>query len=228
MAIGVDANQGWRVALVSDAPLWTLERATEFAHACADLDVSWIEEPLDMYAYDEQAELCRRSQVPIAGGELNGGWHEFKVMLEKHSYDVYQPDATMGGGISDALRVLEACGEQGLGYTPHTWTNGLGFLINLHVYAAGPRDHPIEYPYEPPGWVPEARDGILAEPIRVAEDGTVAVPDAPGLGIELDEDKLTRYGTRYFSITSRGIAVKTIRDKGLLTALRLARKRKRK
>jgi L-alanine-DL-glutamate epimerase-like enolase superfamily enzyme len=227
MDIGVDANQGWRVALVSDAPLWTLERATEFAHTCADLDVSWLEEPLDMYAYDGQAELRRRSPVPIAGGELNGGWHEFKVMLEKGSYDIYQPDATMGGGVSDALRVMEACREQGLGYTPHTWTNGIGFLINLHVYAAGPRSHPIEYPYEPPGWVPEARDGILAEPI-IAENGTVAVPDAPGLGIELDEDKLAHYGTRYFSITSRGIAVKTVRDKGLLNALRLARRRRRK
>jgi L-alanine-DL-glutamate epimerase-like enolase superfamily enzyme len=227
LEIGVDANQGWRVALVDDAPLWTLERATDFAHACADLGVAWIEEPLDMYAYDAQAELCRRSRVPIAGGELNGGWHEFKVMLEKGSYDVYQPDATMGGGVSDALQVLRACRERGLGYTPHTWTNGLGFLINLHVYAAGPRDHPIEYPYEPPGWVPEARDGILAKPIRVAPDSTVAVPDAPGLGIELDEGALARYGEKFFEITSRGIAVKTIREKGLLAALRLARKRRR-
>jgi D-galactarolactone cycloisomerase len=225
--IGVDANQGWRVALIDDAPLWTLERATDFAHACAELDVSWIEEPLDMYAYDKQAELCRRSDVPIAGGELNGGWQEFKVMLEKGSYDIYQPDATMGGGIGDVRRVLDACRERGLGYTPHTWTNGLGFLINLHVYVAGPRDYTIEYPYEPPGWVPEARDGIMAEPIRVAPDGTIAVPDAPGLGIELDEDKLARYGERYFKITSRGIAMKTVRDKGLFTALRLARKRKR-
>jgi D-galactarolactone cycloisomerase len=227
LGIGVDANQGWRVALVDDAPLWTLERATDFARACAQLGVGWIEEPLDMHAYDELAELRRRSEVPIAGGELNGGWHEFKVMLEKGSYDIYQPDATMGGGIGDAKRVLAACRERGLGYTPHTWTNGLGFLINLHVYAAGPRDHPIEYPYEPPGWVPEARDGILAEPIRVASDGTVAVPDAPGLGIELDEDKLARYGDKYFEITSRGIALKTIRQKGLFTALRLARKRRR-
>jgi L-alanine-DL-glutamate epimerase-like enolase superfamily enzyme len=227
MDIGVDANQGWRVALVDDAPLWTLERATDFARACADLGVAWIEEPLDMYAYDDQAELCRRSEVPIAGGELSGGWHEFKVMLEKGSYDIYQPDATMGGGIGDAVRVLDACRKRGLGYTPHTWTNGLGFLISLHVYAAGPRDHPIEYPYEPPGWVPEARDGLLAEPIRVAPDGTVAVPDAPGLGIELDEDKLARYGEKYFEITSRGIAVKTVREKGLFTALRLARKRRR-
>jgi D-galactarolactone cycloisomerase len=225
--LGVDANQGWRVALIDDAPLWTLERATEFARACADLDVRWIEEPLDMYAYDEQAELRRGSAVPIAGGELNGGWQEFKVMLEKGSYDIYQPDATMGGGIGDAKKVLDACAEQGLGYTPHTWTNGLGFLINLHVYAAGPRDFPIEYPYEPPGWVPEARDGLLAHPIEVAPDSTVAVPDAPGLGIELDEDKLAQYGKKYFEITSRGIAIKTVRDKGLLPALRLARKRRR-
>jgi len=225
--LGVDANQGWRVALVEDAPLWTLDRATEFAAACADLEVGWIEEPLDMVAYDQQAELRRRSRVPIAGGELNAGWHEFKVMLEKGSYDIYQPDATMGGGIGDAKKVLDACREQGLGYTPHTWTNGLGFLINLHVYAVGPRDFPIEYPYEPPGWVPEARDGLLANPITVDADGTVAVPDAPGLGIELDEDKLARYGHKYFEITSRGIALKTIRDKGLFTALSLARKRRR-
>ena len=175
----------------------------------------------------KQAELCRRSKVPIAGGELNGGWQEFKVMLEKGSYDVYQPDATMGGGIGDARKVLDACRERRLGYTPHTWTNGLGFLINLHVYAAGPRRYPIEYPYEPPGWVPEARDGILAEPIRVAADSTVALPDAPGLGIELDEDKLARYSEKYFEITSRGIAMKTVREKGLFTALRLARKRRR-
>lgn len=227
MQIGVDANQGWRVALIDNAPLWDLERATDFARACAELGVAWIEEPLDMYAFDEQAELCRRSQVPIAGGELNGGWQEFKVMLEKGSFDIYQPDATMGGGISEAVKVLEACRERGLGFTPHTWTNGLGFLINLHVYAGGPRDHPIEYPYEPPSWVPEARDGLLAEPIRVDPNGTVAVPSEPGLGIQLDEDKLSRYSEKYFEITSGGLAMKTIREKGLFTALRLARKKKR-
>jgi D-galactarolactone cycloisomerase len=227
LILGVDANQGWRVALIEDAPLWTLERAAEFARACAELDVVWIEEPLDMHAYDELAELCCRSDVPIAGGEMNGGWHEFKIMLEKGSYDIYQPDATMGGGIGDAARVMEACRQHGLGYTPHTWTNGLGFLVNLHVYAAGPRNHPIEYPLEPPGWVPEARDGLLVEPIRVAADGTVAVPDAPGLGIEIDQDKLARYGEKYFEMTSSGLAIKTIRDKGLFAALKLARKKRR-
>jgi L-alanine-DL-glutamate epimerase-like enolase superfamily enzyme len=215
------------VALVEDAPLWTLERATDFAHACEEFNIAWLEEPLDMYAYDELAELRQRTSVPIAGAELNAGWHEFKIMLEKGSFDIYQPDATMGGGITDVIRVMEACQEQGLGYTPHTWTNGLGLLINLQAYAAGPRDHPLEYPYEPPGWVPEVRDGILAEPIQVRSDGTVPIPDVPGLGIVLDEEKLAHYGEKYFQITSRGIAMKTIRDKGIFTALRLARKRKR-
>jgi len=227
LEIGVDANQGWRVALIDDAPLWTLERAADFARACADFNVAWLEEPLDMYAYDELAELRHQSEVPIAGGEMNGGWHEFKIMLEKGSFDIYQPDATMGGGISEAKQVMDACTAQALSFAPHTWTNGLGFLINLHVYAAGSRHHPLEYPYEPPSWVPEARDGILKEPIMVDSNGTVAVPEKPGLGIEIDEDKLAHYGEKFFEITSTGIAVKTIREKGLFTALSLARKKKR-
>jgi L-alanine-DL-glutamate epimerase-like enolase superfamily enzyme len=227
MQIAVDANQGWRVTLIEDAPLWTLERATDFAAACAEFGLAWLEEPLDMYAYDELAELRCRSAVPIAGGELNAGWHEFKTMLDKGSYDIYQPDATMGGGVRDAKRVLDFCEKQGLGFTPHTWTNGVGFLINLHVHAASSSHLPIEYPYEPPGWVPEKRDGILTQPIEVNADGTVAVPQASGFGIRIDEDKLSRYGRKYFEITERGIAFKTVREKGLLTALRLARKKGR-
>ena len=228
LQIGVDANQGWRVALIDDAPLWTLERAADFAQACADNRIAWLEEPLDMYAWDDLAELRRRSGVPIAGGELNGGWHEFRVMLEKGSLDIYQPDATFGGGITDAMRVMRACRAQGLTFAPHTWTNGIGLIVNLHVYAAGERDHPLEYPLEPPGWVPEVRDGLLAEPVLADSDGTIAVPEAPGLGVVLDEDRLAHFGEKCFEITTRGIAAKTIREKGLFTALRLARRKRRR
>jgi L-alanine-DL-glutamate epimerase-like enolase superfamily enzyme len=227
LTIGVDANQGWRVALIDDAPLWDLDRAVEFSKACKDNHIAWIEEPLEMYAYDDLATLRKRSEVPIAGCELNGGWHEFKVMLEKGSFDIYQPDATMGGGITDAKRLFDECVDRGLGFTPHTWTNGLGFLINLHVHASGANEHPIEYPYESPSWVPEARDGILQEPILVSDQGTVHVPEEPGFGFHLDDNKLAHYSEKYFEITSRGIAVKTIRENGLFTALKLARKKNR-
>jgi L-alanine-DL-glutamate epimerase-like enolase superfamily enzyme len=228
LKIGVDANQGWRVALIDDAPLWDLERATNFARACADNNIAWLEEPLDMYGWDNLAELRRRSEVPISGGELNGGWHEFQVMLEKGCFDIYQPDATFGGGISDARRVMEACRQRGLHFAPHTWTNGIGFIVNLHLYAAGARDHPLEYPLDPPGWIPEKRDGLLAEPIIADSNGTIPVPDKPGLGIEINEDQLKRCGEKFFDMSSKGLAVKTIREKGFFMALRLARKKRRR
>ena len=226
MQIGVDANQGWRVALIDDAPLWDLERATNFARACADNGIAWLEEPLDMYAWDDLAELRRRSGVPIAGGELNAGWHEFQTMLEKGCFDIYQPDATFGGGISDALRVQQACIERGLHFAPHTWSNGFSMVVNLHVHAAGAMDHPLEYPIEPPGWTPRCRDALLAEPVLVDSRGTVAIPDKPGLGIEIDENLLARHGEKFFDLTPKGLAVQTIREKGFFTALKLARKKR--
>ena len=192
VTLGVDANQGWRVALIDDAPRWDLDRATEFAAACASNGIAWLEEPLDMYAWDELAELRRGSSVAIAGGELNGGWHEFRTMLEKGSLDCYQPDATFGGGISDCKRVADACRKRGLHFAPHTWTNGIGLLINLHVHAAGPMDHPLEYPLEPPGWIPQYRDGLLTEPVLADRNGTISVPRGPGLGIKIDEKQLAR------------------------------------
>ena len=221
LQIGVDANQGWRVALIDDAPLWDLPRAIDFSKACADNGIAWLEEPLDMYGWDELAELRRRSNVPIAGGELNGGWHEFRTMLEKGCFDIYQPDATFGGGISGAKRVQEACAEQGLHFAPHTWSNGFSMVVNLHVHLSGGMDHPLEYPIEPPGWTPEYRDALLTEPVLADRNGTIAIPEKPGLGIGIDPEALARYGEKFFEITSKGIAVKTIREKGLLSLIHI-------
>lgn len=221
----VDANQGWRVTVVDDAPLWDLERATRFGRVCDDLGVGWIEEPLPMDDYDAQAELSRRVQTPIAGGELNAGWHEIKVMLEKGSYAIYQPDVTFAGGLAQARQVMQGCREHGKQFSPHTWTNGIGFLINLHAYAAWDRHDWLEYPFEPPGWIPRFRDAVLKAPIEVSPRGTVRVPQEPGLGIELDPWALRRYGKRFYIMTPARLAVHTVLSKGLRTALELKRKR---
>jgi L-alanine-DL-glutamate epimerase-like enolase superfamily enzyme len=223
--IGVDANQGWRVTLIDDAPLWDLERATEFGRACEDLGVSWLEEPLDMHDFDGLARLRRRmTTLKIAGCELNIGWQEAKVFLEKGSFDVYQPDATFCGGLATSKLIYEACVEQGLDFTPHTWSNGVGFIINLHAFAAYPERKLLEYPYEPPGWVPEVRDAILAEPI-LAMGGVVPIPQDPGLGLHIDPKTLRRCGERFYKMTPAKLAVQTIRKKGLRTALELKRKK---
>lgn len=222
----VDANQGWRVTVIDDAPFWNLERALAFARHCERLGIRWIEEPLDMHAYDDLAMLCRETPVPIAGGELNAGWHEFKVMLEKGSYDIYQPDATFAGGIATSKQVLDAALANGRDFTPHTWTNGIGFMINLQVVGTHPKPLPLEYPYEPPGWVPEVRDALFRQPVRPDSDGYLTLPETPGLGFEIDPWRLRRYGRKFFSGTTMRLALRVIRRKGLKTTIDLA-KRKR-
>jgi L-alanine-DL-glutamate epimerase-like enolase superfamily enzyme len=78
-------------------------------------------------------------------------------------------------------------------FTPHTWTNGLGLLANLHV-AAGVGGGPyVEFPYDPPGWTETRRDFFLTEPILVDADGCLTVPAAPGLGAQIDHDAVARY-----------------------------------
>lgn len=226
--LAVDANQGWRVAAVADAPRWSLPRARRFAAACADLGVAWLEEPLPMDAWDELAALTAESPVPIAGGELHGGGlPELAQMIERRCYAIFQPDAVFTGGIAQTIEVARRCRARGLGYTPHTWTNGFGLAVNLQlVAAAGFADElPLEYPLAPPGWVPEARDALLARPF-LHDRGTLAVPATPGLGIELDLRALRRYGRRFFVMDRKRLVWFGLRERGLRASLEIDRARR--
>ncbi len=225
LALGVDANQGWLVSIVDRVPAWGLERAKEFAAACHANGIRWIEEPLDSRDYDGNAALKKLSQVKISGAELNTGWNEIKIMLEKDCYDVYQPDATFAGGIAQVKRVIDACRERGREYSPHTWTNGIGFYINWNmVLADADNALPLEYPLEEPSWVPEWRDGII-DPIMPDDRAMLAPFTRPGLGFEIDERLLRKYGKRFFKLTETGLKLRVVREKGLRAALELARRK---
>ena len=119
--------------------------------------------------------------------------------------------------MTQSAQTMARCREEGLEYSPHTWTCGIGLLINLHAFAAWNQGH-LEYPYEPPGWLPAQREGVIP-PIEVNPDGTIDVPQEPGLGIQLDRWKLRRWGKRFHVTTPLRVAVKTIREKGLKVAL---------
>jgi L-alanine-DL-glutamate epimerase-like enolase superfamily enzyme len=162
LVLGVDANQGWLVTIVDKIPAWDLQRATEFAQACYANNINWLEEPLDSRDYDGNAALKKISKVKISGAELNYGWDEIKIMLEKDCFHVYQPDATFEGGIAQVRKVIDAGHANGREYSPNTGTNGLGFYINWNMVLADKGNKlPLEYPLEGPSWVPEQREGII-------------------------------------------------------------------
>jgi L-alanine-DL-glutamate epimerase-like enolase superfamily enzyme len=194
MAIMVDLNQGWRMA-GDVTPALDPVAARRIATQLAEYGVLWVEEPLA--GTDLRGLAALRASAPgvrIAGGEMTRTFADGLAALDADAFDVYQGDVVLAGGMLRTRTLGELALARGRWFTPHTWTNGIGLLANLHV-AAGVGGGPfIEFPYDPPGWTPERRDAFLAEPIRPDRDGMLRVPAAPGLGITLDEAALARYG----------------------------------
>jgi D-galactarolactone cycloisomerase len=193
MAIMVDLNQGWRMAGDTSVALDPVA-ARRIAADLAELGVLWLEEPVA--GTDLRGLAALRASAPgirIAGGEMTRTFAEALAALDADAFDVYQPDVVLAAGMLRTRTVAEVALARNRWFTPHTWTNGIGLLANLHV-AAGVGGGPfIEFPYDPPAWTPEARDAFLAEPIRPGRDGVLRVPRAPGLGIVLDEAAIARY-----------------------------------
>ena len=191
VAIMVDLNQGWRMPGDLSPPLdpFTVRRV---AGALAELGVLWLEEPLPAPEVHGLAALRRGARVAIAGGEMARSAAELLAYLEAGALDVYQPDAVLAVGILRARELAKRVLAERLWFTPHTWTNGIGLVANLHLAAGAGAGPFVEFPYDPPAWTPERRDAMLAEPVRV-DDGCVAVPDSPGLGLVLDEDRLAAH-----------------------------------
>lgn len=225
LVLGVDANQGWLVSIVDRIPAWDLDRAKAFADACHANGLRWLEEPLDSRDYDGNAALKKASRVRISGAELNYGWDEIKIMFEKDCFHVYQPDATFAGGIAQVKQVIDACHAHQREYSPHTWTNGIGFYVNWNMVLADRGNMlPLEYPLEEPSWIPEFREGIIA-PILPDSNGMLAPFTRPGLGFEIDPTLLRKYGKRFFRMTETRLKIRVIMEKGLKAALELKKRK---
>jgi len=192
LEIMVDLNQGWRMP-GDVAPLLGYDAVAGLAARLGELDVFWLEEPLAGDDVDGLARLRAETGLRLAGGEMTRTPGELAAYVDGGALDVLQPDAVLAVGILRARELAERILPAGLWFTPHTWTNGIGLLANLHL-AAGVGGGPfLELPLDPPGWTAGRRDFMLAEPVLPTTDGVLAVPDRPGLGFELDEDAVERY-----------------------------------
>ncbi len=190
LTLMVDANKGWAVRVMDEEPRWSYGDAVEFARGLEEVgNVAWLEEPLPRHDYDGYARLRETVDVPIAGGEFNNGTHHFREFADRDALDVYQPDAALATGVRGATEVAALARDHGARFVPHTWTNALGFAANLQVMTAV--DSPwCEYPMEPP-WTPDVWSFMLDdEDVFAHDDGVIRAPEAPGLGVDVDESVL--------------------------------------
>ena len=192
LEIMVDLNQWWRMA-GDTAPGLGPQAARRVIDELAEYRVLWVEEPLAGDDLDGMRMLRHTTGVRIAGGEMARSFDELRRALEHDALDVLQPDVVLALGISGARTLADLALRRNRWFTPHTWTNGLGLLANLHVCCGVGGGPFLEYPYDPPGWTPERRDFMLAEPLQIDAGGCLAVPDGPGLGAVLDEDAVAHY-----------------------------------
>ncbi len=183
----VDCNQGWRMMWDTEAA-WTLKDAVAVARELERLGVYWMEEPLHRGDYTGMRALRDKVDIRIAGGEMTRQAHELRELI--NCVDVVQPDAALVGGITGLRRVAVMAQENNVLFTPHTWTNGMGVMANTHLVAGLGSAPWIEFPYDPPEWDLDRRDFMMARPLR-AVNGWLTLDDSPGMGIELDEDRLT-------------------------------------
>ncbi len=188
----VDLNQWWRMA-GDISPALDAAGVRRLASELHDLGVLWLEEPLPGGDLDGMRTLREQTGIRVAGGEMARNPAELLAALGAGALDVVQPDAVLSVGLLRARTVAEVALLHSRWFTPHTWTNGLGLIANLHVVAGVGGGPYVEFPYDPPGWTEQRRDFFLSQPLLIDSAGCLAVPPGPGLGAEIDEAAVTRW-----------------------------------
>jgi len=193
--IMVDANQAGVEPGHGGHRNWGFPLALEVARELERMHVRWLEEPLPRHDYDGLRRLRDRlDTLPIAGGEDNHGLHEFKLLIDRGCYDILQPDALLSEGVGQMRKVAALAELARLELAPHTWGNGIGLMANLHLAVAIPNCPFLEFPDDPPsGWTAAARDQMLLDPLVIDAEGCVRIPDRPGFGLVLDEERIAHH-----------------------------------
>lgn len=188
---------GNEIKLMVDANhAYSLTEATKLAQCIEQFDISWFEEPLSPEHYDGYSELRKRTSIPISGGEceyLRAGFHQ---LFKNKSVDIAQPDICAAGGITEVKKIISMAQTFGVDFVPHSWGTGIALSAALQILSnldvtPGRLYEPnvlMEFDCTSNG----LRDKLLTKRI-IAENGMVAVPNGPGLGIEVNEKVLKDY-----------------------------------
>ena len=142
----------------------------------------FVEEPTHPENVDALLEITRSTSIPIATGERNTTRWGFREICEKKAAAVLQPDIRHCGGILEMRRIAAYAEVHYIALAPHSAADAVGVAASLQAMAATPNFLIQEFG----GGTGE---GLFTEPLRF-EDGFVALPEGPGLGIEIDPEGL--------------------------------------
>jgi L-alanine-DL-glutamate epimerase-like enolase superfamily enzyme len=166
-----------------------VDSAVRFAHALEPLRLRWFEDPVPILAFDAQAEVRRRTEIPICAGEMLVP-DQFREMIAAGAVDIVHPDVLFVGGLHEARKVADLADLHGIPLALHNNGGGVTTLAAAHVAAASPNFIGLELHFWGAMWM---GDVVRREGVPLIRDGFVPLTDAPGLGIELDESIARRH-----------------------------------
>jgi L-alanine-DL-glutamate epimerase-like enolase superfamily enzyme len=189
------------VMMVDVCYCWTnAKEALRVMNRLEPYDLFFLETPLHLDDLDGYAFLHDHSPIRIAAGELQNGRFEFQDLMDRGKVDVAQPDVGRVGGFTEARRVCDMAADRGRLIVPHCWKTGIGLAATAHLSAATAHCPYIEFL---PARLSESR---LRRELVIDElemiDGKIAIPQRPGLGIELNLDALEKYKVSSLQLTS--------------------------
>jgi len=167
---------------------WTVAEAKRFCRGVAECDIAWLEEPVTADDKPGLAEVRAGTDIPIATGESEFTRFAFRDILALRAADILQPDLSIAGGITETMRIEALCAAHQARFAAHLWGGPTTFAAGLHCSAAATSAFILEYSV---GANPMLH-GLAVEEFA-AEDGHIAIPDRPGLGVTIDEDFVGRY-----------------------------------
>src|SRR4051794_8525186 len=127
--------------------------------------------------------------TPIAGYETELGLYGFRELIRRGAVDIVQVDVAWSGGFSEGKRIAAYAGAHHRMVAPHAFAGAVLLLSSLHYAASVPNALVLEWDQNQNA----LRDELLKEPLKLESDGTVRLPERPGLGIELDRAAVERY-----------------------------------
>ena len=168
---------------------WSPAFAIAMGREMAPHKLYWIEEPVATDDIDGSAQVAAALDTAIAGYETETGLAGFRALIERGAVDIVQPDIAWAGGFSESRRIAAFAQAHHRMVAPHAFGSAVLLVASLHYAAAMPNGLVLEWDQNPNA----LRTELLKESLRLEPDGTVRVPERPGLGIELDRGTLDKY-----------------------------------
>jgi glucarate dehydratase len=179
--------------------IWKVQTAIKVAREAAEIGLEYYEDPVT--GMDDMAEVRRNTDIPLATNMCVTAFSHLPEMVEKRPVDVILVDHHVWGGLKECVRLSRFCADFGLETSMHSNSHfGISMAAMVHLGAAMPHlTYACDTHYP---WLDE--DIVAGEPFAFRE-GRLALPEGPGLGVELDEEKFARAAGRYrrYGITDR-------------------------